>query len=87
MERDHQADPDPPGEVLKRTGGERPDCTLDHAHWYKPEIAWNRSKEQALIAMRKQLAKMDGREDGVKALRRHLDHMFPPEQSETVSSG
>lgn len=72
------------GEVLERTGGERPDCVFDTSRWYKPEIPWNRSKEQALIAMRKLLSQMDGRDDGVKALRRQLDHLFPPEQMKTA---
>ncbi len=81
------------GKVLEREGGERPNCLLDGARWHRREIPWNRSKAQALAAMRKQLSEMDGRDDGVKALRRQLDHMFPPEPGETeeqiteVSSG
>lgn len=71
------------GEVLERGGGERPDCVLDAGYWRKTEVPWNRSKEQALAAMRKLLSQMDGRDDGVKALRRQLDHMFPPEQNES----
>lgn len=69
------------GEVLERDGGARPDCVIDAAYWRKTEIPWNRSKEQALIAMRKLLGQMDGRDDGVKALRRQLNYMFPPEQA------
>lgn len=68
------------GEVLERTGGERPDCVLNADYWRKTEVPWNRSKEQALTAMRKLLSQMDGRDDGVKALRRQLNYMFPPEQ-------
>ena len=75
------------GEVLERTGGERPDCVFDNSRWYKPEIAWNRSKEQALTAMRLLLSQMDGRDDGVKALRRQLDHIFPPERTESGPEG
>ena len=66
------------GKALERSGGTRPDCVFDGPRWRRSEIPWNRSKAQALAAMRKQLAEMDGRDDGVKALRRQLDHMFPP---------
>jgi len=69
------------GEVLERTGGQRPPCVVDAPRWHRREIAWNRSKDQALAAMRTLLSQMDGRDDGVKALRRQLNHMFPPEQS------
>ena len=75
------------GEVLERTGVERPDCVLNADYWRKTEIPWNRSKEQALTAMRKLLGQMDGRDDGVKALRRQLNYMFPPEQTSKVSNG
>ena len=75
------------GEVLERSGGERPDCVLNADYWRKTEVPWNRSKEQALIAMRKLLSQMDGRDDGVKALRRQLNYMFPPEQNESGPSG
>ena len=40
------------GAVLERTGGERPDCVFDTPHWYKREVPWDRSKAQALQAMR-----------------------------------
>jgi len=72
------------GEVLERAGGQRPSCVFDTPRWHRPEIAWNRSKAQALAAMRTLLSKMDGRDDDVKALRRQLDHMFPPEAEETA---
>lgn len=75
------------GEVLERSGGERPNCVRDADYWRKTEIPWNRSKEQALTAMRKMLSQMDGRDDGVKALRRQLNYMFPPEQIESDPEG
>lgn len=77
------------GAVLERTGGERPDCVFDTPHWYKREVPWDRSKAQALQAMRKLLSQMDGRDDDVKALRRQLNHMFPTEakQPQEVSNG
>lgn len=65
------------GEVLERNGGKRPDCVFEVPRWHKQGIAWNRSKEQALNAMRRLLSEMDGRDDTVKALRRQLNHMFP----------
>ena len=68
------------GAVLERTGGKRPECIFNAPRWYKPEIPWDRSKAQALNAMRKLLSEMDGRDDDVKALQRQLDHMFPPKE-------
>ena len=70
------------GEVRERNGAERPGCVFDAARWRRPEISWDRSKAQALAAMRKLLSQMDSRDDDVKALRRQLNHMFPPAQSE-----
>lgn len=69
------------GEVLERRGGERPDCVIDGPRWRRQEIPWNRSKAQALNAMRALLSRMDGRDDDVKTLRRQLNHMFPPGQA------
>lgn len=74
------------GAVLERSGGQRPECVFDAPRWCRPEIPWDRSKAQALNAMRKLLSEMDGRDDGVKALRRQLDHMFPPQNTQ-VSPG
>ena len=73
------------GEVLERAGGKRPDCVFDAARWHRPEIPWNRSKAQALAAMRTLLSKMDGRDDDVKALRRQLNHIFPPGSEENAA--
>ena len=77
------------GEVLERTGGQRPDCVVDTRRWHRKEIVWDRSKAQALGAMRQVLSQMDSRDGNVRALRRQLDHMFPPEQGSTteVSNG
>ena len=66
------------GKVLEREGGERPDCVFDAPRYHKREIPWDRSKAQALSAMRALLYQMDGRDSDVKALRRQLNHMFPP---------
>ncbi|MDE7260503.1 MAG: carbon storage regulator [Oscillospiraceae bacterium] len=72
------------GALLERTGGKRPDCVFDAPRKCRSEIPWNRSKAQALAAMRKQLSAMDDHDDDVKALRRQLDYIFPPEQSENT---
>ncbi|MDE7261843.1 MAG: carbon storage regulator [Oscillospiraceae bacterium] len=72
------------GEVLERNGGERPACVVDAPRWHKREIAWNRSKAQTLAAMRTLLSQMDGRDSDVQALRRQLNHMFPPEEGGTT---
>ena len=66
------------GELLERRGEERPDCLHDAPVYRKRELTWNRSKAQALSAMRALLSKMDGRDGDVQALRRQLNHMFPP---------
>lgn len=68
------------GEVLERGGGERPSCVFDVPRWHRQEVPWNRSKAQALAAMRTLLYQMDGRDSNVRTLRRQLDHMFPPAQ-------
>lgn len=81
------------GEVLERTGGQRPGCVFDTPRWHRREVPWDRSKAQALSAMRTLLSQMDGRDSDVQALRRQLNHMFPPvqdeetEQSMKVSNG
>ena len=82
------------GEVLERTGGERPSCVFDAPRWHRQEIPWNRSKAQALAAMRMLLDTMDGRDSNVQTLRRQLNHMFPltqetgkAEQPTKVSNG
>jgi len=69
------------GEVLERAGGERPSCVVEGPRWHKRELAWNRSKEQALAAMRALLDQMDGRDSNVRSLRRQLDHLFPPAEA------
>ena len=68
------------GAVLERTGGERPGCVFDAPRWRRREIPWNRSKAQALAAMRTLLDEMNGGDSNVQALRRQLNHMFPPER-------
>ena len=68
------------GEVLERNGGERPSCVFDAPRWHRPEVLWDRSKSQALAAMRTLLSQMDGGDSNVQALRRQLDHIFPPAQ-------
>lgn len=70
------------GKVLERKGGERPDCVFEAPRYHKREIPWDRSKAQALSAMRTLLNTMDSRDSNVQALRRQLNHMFPPVQSE-----
>jgi len=66
------------GAVLERTGEERPDCIIEKQRWHKREVVWDRSKAQALAAMRKRLCQMDGRDENVRDLRRQLNHIFPP---------
>jgi len=65
------------GQVLERQGGERPPSVLDKSRFHTPEVPWNRSKAQALEAMRKLLDQMDSRDQNVRDLRRQLNHIFP----------
>lgn len=69
------------GEVLERSGGQRPACVFDAPRWRKREIPWDRSKAQALAAMRALLSQMDGGDSNVRTLRRQLNHIFPPASS------
>ena len=66
------------GEVLERTGGERPACVFDGPRWHRKELVWTQNKAQALAAMRVLLSQMDGRDGNVKALQRQLNQIFPP---------
>lgn len=74
------------GEVLERTGGERPECVCGGPYRHRQAVIWNRGKTQALNSMRQLLSRMDGGDEDVKALRRQLDFIFPPEfaSNETV---
>ncbi len=72
------------GKVLEKNGMKRPDCIInDKPRWHNRDLSWNRSKAQALTAMRLLLSKMDGNDANVRTLRRQLNHMFP--ESETHS--
>jgi len=68
------------GKVLEQDGAERPDCVSGTRRSCRREVPWDRSKAQALAAMRRLLSEMDGQDEDVKALRRQLNHMFPPRQ-------
>ncbi len=74
------------GAVRERNGKARPACVFEKTHWVKRTVPWDRSRAQALNAMRKRLSEMDGHNSDVKVLRRLLNHMFPPpaEAAETV---
>ena len=65
------------GKVREREGGERPDCVFDNPIYHKRELPWDRSKAQALNAMRALLDRMDDDDPDVQSLRRQLNHMFP----------
>lgn len=67
------------GEVLERTGGERPECVFDGPRRHRQEVIWNRSKTQALNSIRLLLDRMDSADPDVKTLKRQLDFIFPPE--------
>lgn len=67
------------GEVLERTGGERPECVFDTPRRHRQEVVWNRSKTRALNSIRLLLGQMDSADPDVKTLKRQLDFIFPPE--------
>ncbi len=67
------------GAVRERRGKGRPECVFEKTHWVKRTVPWNRSRAQALNAMRKRLSEMDESGSDVQALRRLLNHMFPTE--------
>lgn len=74
------------GEVRERGGEARPGWVGEPSRWWRRrEIPWDRSKAQALTDMRALLAGMDGQDDTVRALRRELDHMFPPERERAAA--
>ena len=60
------------GEVLERIGGERPDCVFNGPRQHRQEVFWNRNKSQALIAMRRLLREMDGKDEAVKTDRKSV---------------
>ena len=74
------------GEVLERTGGQRPECVLDAPRRHRQEVFWSREKSRVLASMRTLLGQMDGADKNVRTLRRQLDDLFPPEfaSNETV---
>ena len=67
------------GEVLERTGGERPECVIDAPRRHRQEVVWNRGKTQALNSIRLILRQMDSENPDVRTLKRQLDFIFPPE--------
>lgn len=77
------------GKVLERNGRQRPDCVFGGPRFHRKELIWDRSKAQALTAMRVLLSQMDSGDSNVQTLRRQLNHMFPvdTEQTVEVSSG
>ena len=74
------------GEVLERTGGERPECVVGGPRRHRQEVVWNRGKTQALNSIRVLLGQMDSGNEDVKALRQQLEFIFPPDfaSGETV---
>jgi len=70
------------GTVREKSGKKRPECVFEGSRHYRREIVWDRSKAQALAAMRKTLDQMNGQDEDVKALRRQLDHIFPSKEAE-----
>jgi len=73
------------GSVLERTES-RPDCIVVKPQWRRKDIILDRSRAQALTAMRKLLCQMDGTDENVKRLRKQLNHIFPPQRDDEGSA-
>lgn len=71
------------GDVLERSGGQRPACVMAVPPRYTRRLPWNHAKKQALADIRQTLEQM---EDGPEArlLRQKLDCIFPPAQEGTA---
>ena len=69
------------GQVLERTGGQRPACVMEQSPRYVKQLPWNPAKKRALTEMRETLAQM-GDSPETALLREKLDYIFPqpPEQ-------
>jgi len=65
------------GTLLERSGASRPECLTEKPRSHRSSIPLDRSKAQALNAMRRLLAEMDEDDERVQALRRQLNHIFP----------
>lgn len=66
------------GEILERSGEERPDCLYEIPERTRPRFILNSSKLQAVAAMRRLLGQMDSWDSNVKTLKRQFNHIFPP---------
>lgn len=66
------------GEILERSGEERPDCLYETPERTRRRFILNSSKLEAVAAMRRLLNQMDSWDSNVKTLRRQFDHIFPP---------
>ena len=64
------------GDVLERSGGQRPGCVLDTSPRYVRQLPWNHAKKQALAELRQALDRM-GDSPEVRTAREKLNCIFP----------
>ena len=64
------------GDVLERSGGQRPGCVLDTSPRYVRQLPWNHAKKQALAELRQALDRMGDRPE-VRTAREKLNCIFP----------
>ncbi len=67
------------GDVLERSGGQRPACVQDRSPQYIRQLPWDHSKKKALAQLRQVLAQMDDCPE-TRLLQEKLDCIFPQTQ-------
>ncbi len=65
------------GEVLERSGENRPDCVLPKRNASRQSIPWDQSKNELLDAIRKTLDDIEVRDSRATSVKRRLELLFP----------
>lgn len=64
------------GEVLERSGGQRPACVKGISPRYVKQLPWDHAKKQALAELRQTLSQMDDSPE-VRSIQEKLERIFP----------
>lgn len=73
------------GEVLERSGKQRPACVTEPSPRYVRQLQWNGAKKKALLEMRETLSQM-GDTPETRLLRQKLDYIFPHTAEENTAA-